>query len=63
MCSSATARSTARVASSMLTSGARLKLIVTAGNWPWWLITSGCSARSILVTAESGTCAPLAPGT
>ena len=47
----------------MLTSGARLKLIVTAGNWPWWLITSGCSARSILVTAESGTCAPLAPGT
>ena len=28
--------------------GARLKLIVTAGNWPWWLMTSGCRPRSIL---------------
>ena len=44
-----------------VTSGARLKLMVTAGNWPWWLITSGCEPRSILVTATSGTCAPLAP--
>ena len=47
----------------MVTSGARLKLIVTAGNWPWWLITSGCSPRVILVTAASGTCTPFAPAT
>ena len=43
--------------------GASAKLIVTAGNCPWWLITSGCNARSMVVTAESGTCAPFAPGT
>ena len=47
----------------MVTFGARLKLMVTAGNWPWWLMTSGCKPRSIVVTAESGTCTPLAPGT
>ena len=35
----------------MVTFGARPKLMVTAGNWPWWLTTSGCKPRSILVTA------------
>ena len=30
--------------------GAVLKLIVAEGNCPWWLITSGCSPRRIVVT-------------
>ena len=37
--------------------------MVTAGNWPWWLITSGASPFSILATLDSGTCTPSAPAT
>ena len=43
--------------------GARLKLIVTDGNWSWCWIVSGAVLRSILATALSGTCAPLVEGT
>ena len=35
--------------------------MVTEGNWPWWLTTSGASARSNFATLDSGTCAPPAP--
>ena len=40
--------------------GARLKLIVTAGNWPWWLIDSGRIGIVVqCATAESGTMPPV----
>ena len=39
--------------------GARLKLSVAAGNWPWWRTASGASPRSKCAIADSGTCAPL----
>src|SRR5262245_10826495 len=39
--------------------GARLKVMVTAGNWPWWEMESG---RVLCVVhdakAASGTCSP-----
>ncbi len=39
----------------------RLKLIVTAGNWPWWLIDSGrIGSVDQCATAESGTMPPVA---
>ena len=40
--------------------GARLKLMVTAGNCPWWLIDSGSVLRVVhLAKAASGTCWPV----
>ena len=39
---------------------ARLKLMVTAGNWPWWLIDSGSVLRVVhLANVASGTCWPV----
>ena len=59
-------RSAAAIASTASLSeapGARLKLIVTAGNWSWCWMTSGAVRRSMLATELSGTCAPLLDGT
>ena len=42
---------------------ARLKLMVTEGNWSWWLMASGAVRRSILAMALSGTWAPPLAGT
>ena len=30
--------------------------MVTAGNWPWWLMTSGASPFSIRATDDNDTC-------
>ena len=39
---------------------ARLKLIVTAGNWPWWLIDRGWVGSVVqCAKAESGTSPPV----
>ena len=36
--------------------GARLNEMVTAGNWLWWLIDSGCTGRVLHFTkVDSGT--------
>ena len=35
--------------------GARLKEMVTAGNWPWWVIVSGTVATVADVNVSSGT--------
>ena len=40
--------------------GARLKESVTAGKTPWWLMVSGSTVRVTCVTADSGTCPPVA---
>ena len=37
--------------------------MVTAGNGPWWLTTSGAMPLLTLTTLESGTCTPSRPGT
>jgi hypothetical protein len=37
--------------------GARLNEIVTAGNWPWCVIASGCVAEEMRAIARSGTAA------
>ena len=37
--------------------------MVTAGNWPWWLMTSGASVFSIRATLDSGTCVLPVPAT
>src|SRR5205807_2179945 len=37
--------------------GARLNEIVTAGNCPWWAMTSGAARSCTLATVASGTCA------
>ena len=39
--------------------GARLKEIVTTGNWPWWLTDNGAVRDSKCVNALSGTADPL----
>jgi hypothetical protein len=53
---SAIAFCTASVACPRAVSGARLKLIVIAGNWPWWLIESGRTGTLLQVAkADSGT--------
>ena len=49
----------ALVASPNEASGARLKEIVTTGNWPWWLTDNGAERDSKCVNALSGTAAPL----
>ena len=51
--------SIALVASPREAPGARLKEIVTTGNWPWWLMESGALADSKCVNVPSGTAAPL----
>src|SRR5690348_9935262 len=51
--------STAAVACPSEDPGDRLKLIVTEGNWPPWLMISGCTGAVVhLAIADSGTCAP-----
>ena len=35
--------------------------MVTAGNWPWWLTTSGAMPRSKRATVDSGICVPPLP--
>ena len=58
--SSASACWMASVAWPSATPGARLKQIVTAGNWPWWLIDSGRTGTVVHLTkADSGTCSPV----
>ncbi len=44
----------ASVASPIAKPGARLNEMVTAGCWPWWLISSGPTCVTRLVTADSG---------
>ena len=47
---------TASVACPSATPWARLKLMVIAGNWPWWLIDSGWTGAVVhLAKALSGT--------
>ena len=47
---------TASVACPRATPWARLKLMVIAGNWPWWLIDSGWTGAVVhLAKALSGT--------
>src|SRR5262245_28596175 len=62
----AISRSAAAIASTASLSeapGARLKLIVTAGNWSWCWMTRGAVRRSTLATELSGTWAPALDGT
>ena len=55
-CNSRSARWIASVAVPSATPCARLKLMVMAGNWPWWLIESGCTGSVVhLAKALSGT--------
>jgi hypothetical protein len=54
--------SMARTASLSEASGARLKLMVSAGNWSWWVTASGAVVYEIDAMASSGTCAPLVEG-
>lgn len=51
--------SIALVASPSDAPGARLKEIVTTGNWPWWFTDSGAVRDSKCVNALSGTADPL----
>src|SRR6476646_9077977 len=39
--------------------GARLNEIVTDGNWPVWLITSGATFTAESTNVDKGTCWPL----
>src|SRR6266481_6112325 len=39
--------------------GTRLNEIVTDGNWPWWLITSGAVFTTESTRVDNGTCCPL----
>ena len=55
MCRSAAAFCTAATAAPIVAPGARLKLSVTDGNWPWWLITAGIVPVSIVASWLSGT--------
>ena len=58
--SSAIAFCTASVAWPSATPCARLKLMVTAGNWPWWLIESGRTGTLVHVAnVDSGTWSPV----
>ena len=43
--------------------GARLNEMVTAGNWPWWLMVSGAILLLNFATVLIGTCAPFTPVT
>ena len=56
MRSPAAVRSTMAVASPSARPGARLKLMLAAGNWPWWRTASAVVPRSKCATADSGTC-------
>ena len=50
----------ASVAWPSATPWARLKLIVIAGNWPWWLIESGRTGTLVQVAnVDSGTSSPV----
>ena len=42
----------------MVLFGARLKLSVTDGNWPWWLIASGAVEGLMVANWLSGTMPP-----
>src|SRR5262245_48543676 len=53
------ARSIAIVAGPSATPGDRLKEIVVAGNWPWWLTDSGTVVWDSLTNVDSGTWSPL----
>ncbi len=51
---------TASVAWPSATPCARLKLMVIAGNWPWWLIESGRTGTLVQVAkVDSGTWSPV----
>ena len=50
---------TAFTASPRATPAARLNDSVTAGNWPWWLTSSGVVRGAKCVKALSGTWAPV----
>src|SRR3974390_1702626 len=57
---SAIAFCTASVAWPSATPWARLKLMVIAGNCPWWLIESGRTGTLVqLAKVEIGTCSPV----
>ena len=45
-------------AAPMVLFGARLKLSVTDGNWPWWLIASGAVEGLTVANWLSGTMPP-----
>ena len=55
MSMSASAAVIAATASPSEAPGARLKLMVTAGNWSWCSTASGAVVRSTVATALSGT--------
>ncbi len=57
--SSAARRCTSCVASPSARPGRRLKLMVAAGNWPWWRTASGAVPRSDAHHGGSGTCGPV----
>jgi hypothetical protein len=59
-CSSLAACWIAVTASPIETSGERLKLSVTDGNWPWRLIAIGATVEVIEANWLSGTWAPAA---
>ena len=55
-----TAALIASTASPSAAPGARLNDIVTAGNWLWWLIDSGCTGIVLQCTkVDSGTAWPV----
>ena len=46
---------TAETAPPIVAPGARLKLKVTDGNWPWWLMATGAMPVSRLAISLNGT--------
>ena len=46
------------VASPIAVPGSRLNEIVTDGNWPWWLTTSGATLTTLSTSVDSGTSWP-----
>ena len=48
----------ALTASPIAVPGSRLNEIVTDGNWPWWLTTSGATLTTLSTSVDSGTCWP-----
>src|SRR5712692_1729109 len=59
---SARAFSIARTAPPRETPEARLKEMVTTGNWPWWLMARGTVVSSTRASAVRGTLPPVAEG-
>ena len=47
------------IASPIAVPGSRLNEIVTDGNWPWWLTTSGATLTTLSTSVDSGTCWPV----